>query len=135
MIKELEKENIFEIKHSFLSRKIVLQELENNPFAKYLIYIEKGKVIGYIYYSDIYDRAEINQIEVDISHRNCGKATEMIKKLTELVNKNITLEVREDNIAAIRLYKKFNFKKVAIREGYYNGIDGVLMERKIDRSE
>ena len=27
-------------------------------------------------------------------------------------------------------YKKFNFEEVAIREKYYNGIDGILMERK-----
>ena len=29
------------------------------------------------------------------------------------------------------LYKKFGLREVAIRKGYYNGIDGILMERVI----
>ena len=55
-----------------------------------------------------------------------------MKFLTETVDKDITLEVRKDNIPALKLYKEFNFKEVAIRKGYYNGIDGILMERKKD---
>ena len=46
------------------------------------------------------------------------------------VDKSITLEVREDNIPAIKLYEKNGFIKKAKRKGYYNGIDGFLMERK-----
>ena len=51
---------------------------------------------------------------------------------TNSVDKNITLEVKEDNEPAIKLYEKFGFEKKAIREGYYNGVDGILMERKKD---
>ena len=52
--------------------------------------------------------------------------------LINKVNKDITLEVKEDNVPALKLYEKYGFKKVAIRKGYYNGIDGILMERKKD---
>ena len=45
--------------------------------------------------------------------------------------KNITLEVKEDNIAAINLYKKYGFKKVSTREKYYDGINGILMEKTL----
>ena len=90
-----------------------------------------NKAVGYLYYSDIYDRCEINQIEVEKIHRNCGIATKLIKKLTETVDKSITLEVRVDNYPAISLYKKFNFVEKAIRKGYYKGIDGILMERSV----
>ena len=41
----------------------------------------------------------------------------------------ITLEVNKENIPAIKLYRKLGFKDVAIRKGYYNGVDGILMER------
>ena len=34
-----------------------------------------------------------------------------------------------DNVKAINLYKKYGFKQVAIRKKYYNGIDGILMEK------
>ena len=49
-----------------------------------------------------------------------------------LVDKDISLEVRENNDPAIKLYKKYGFEEVAVRKGYYNGIDGLLMERKKD---
>ena len=49
------------------------------------------------------------------------------------MDKNITLEVKEDNEPAIKLYKKHGFEQTATREGYYNGVDGLLMERTIQK--
>ena len=129
MIKELTKDNINTINNSFIDKENVLKELSNNPFSKYLIYQENNEIIGYLYYSDIYDRVEINQIEINSIHRNCGYGSKLLEYLINSVNKNITLEVNKENIYAIKLYKKYNFKEVAIRKGYYNGIDGILMER------
>ena len=106
------------------------KDLNNNPFGKYLLFVENDEIIGYLYYSDIYDRIEINQIEVKNMYRKSGKGTELMHKLIDNTNKSITLEVNKNNIPALNLYKKFEFKEVAIRRGYYNGIDGILMERK-----
>ena len=129
MIFELTKQNINEIENTFINISDVLNEFENNPFAKYLIYKEENKVIGYLYYSDIYDRAEINQFEIEKSHRNCGKGKKLLNKMLEVVDKDITLEVKKDNDPAIHLYKSVGFVEKAIRKGYYQGIDGILMER------
>ena len=129
MIYELTKQNINEIENTFINISDVLNELENNPFAKYLIYKEENKVIGYLYYSDIYDRAEINQFEIEKSHRNCGKGKKLLNKMLEVVDKDITLEVKKDNEPAIHLYKSVGFVEKALRKGYYQGIDGILMER------
>lgn len=106
------------------------KDLDNNPFGRYLLFIENNEIIGYLYYSDIYDRIEINQIEVKNIHRQSGKATSLMNELVNNTNKSITLEVNKNNIPALNLYKKFEFNEVAIRKGYYNGIDGILMERK-----
>lgn len=129
MIKDYNEINIDDYHNDILNREEIEHDLKINPFGKYLLYIEKDEIVGYIYYSDIYDRAEINQIEVLVSHRNCGKASKLLEKMISLVDKNITLEVKIDNNAAINLYKKYNFVEKAIRKGYYNGIDGILMER------
>ena len=128
MISELKKEDLNLINNTFINKEYLENEFNNNPFIKVLI-LKEDIIIGYLYYSDIYDRVEINQIEIEENHRNCGKGSLLLKELTETVDKNITLEVREDNLPAIRLYEKFNFKKVAIRKNYYNGVDGILMER------
>ncbi len=130
MIIEINKNNIDLINNSFISKEYILNELENNPFAKILILKENDEIVAYVYYSDIYERAEINQIEVNKIHRNCGKGNFLLNYMIKLLKKNITLEVKEDNYSAIKLYEKNKFEKKAIRKGYYNGIDGILYERK-----
>lgn len=132
MILEITRDNINELENSFISKDYILNEINNNPFAKILVLKEASEVIGYIYYSDIYERAEINQFEINSFHRNCGKGNYLLKKMIQIVEKNITLEVKEDNFTAIALYEKNGFIKKAIRKGYYQGIDGILMERPKD---
>lgn len=134
MIEKINLNNIDNVTdNDLISKEEIMNDLNNNPFGIYLTLIENNEIIGYLYYSDIYDRAEINQIEVSKKHRNCGKGSLLLKKMIELVEKDITLEVRKNNYSAINLYKKFNFKEIAIRKNYYNNIDGILMERKYNK--
>lgn len=133
MIIEIIKDNINILEdNDLISIKSITEELTNNPFGKYLIQKEDNEIIGYIYYSDIYERAEINQIEVKENKRNCGNGDKLLKKMIDIVQKDITLEVKENNVSAIKLYKNNGFTSKAIRKGYYQGIDGILMERKKD---
>ena len=132
MIKEIT--NLEDINNSFINYEYINNEYKNNPFFKLLV-IEEESIIGYLYYSDIYERIEINQIEVDLSYRNKGYGSKLIKYLIDNTNKSITLEVRIDNNPAISLYKKFDFKEVSIRKNYYNGVDGILMERKYNNGK
>ena len=134
MILEITKNNLEELNNSFLSKEEIIKELDNNPFGHYMILKENNEVIGYIYYSDIYERAEINQFEINSFHRNCGKGDFLLKEMIKVVDKDITLEVKEDNTPAIKVYEKNGFLKKAIRKGYYNGVDGILMERKKEKT-
>ena len=131
MIIELNKNDLSILDSSFIDKAYIEKELSLNPYGKILLYVENNTIIGYLYYSDIYERAEINQFEIDSIHRNCGYGTKIMDYFTKLVDKDISLEVKKDNEPAIKLYEKYGFKQVAIRKGYYNGIDGLLMERKI----
>lgn len=128
MFIELTKDNLDIINNTFIDKETVKKDLETNPFAKYIL-LKEEEVIAYICYSYIYDRCEINQIEVLKEKRNLGYGTKILKYLTEKVEMPITLEVNKENIPAIKLYRKLGFKDVAIRKGYYNGVDGILMER------
>lgn len=122
--------NFSQNNNSFVDLKELEKELSQNPFGKILVYKKNNRIIAYLYYSEIYERVEINNIEVEEQYRNMGIGTELLKKLTELVQKSISLEVRINNYNAIKLYKKFNFQEKAIRKGYYQGIDGILMLRE-----
>lgn len=106
--------------------KMAIEAFDTNPYASFLVYIDDRMVIGYLYYSDIYDRIEINQISVLPNYRRQGYGSELMNHLIRK-NKNISLEVKCDNLPAIALYEKFGFKKVAVRKDYYDGIDGNLM--------
>ena len=104
MIYLLDKKNLNNyIDNSFLPKNIIKDNLKNNPFGKYLLLQEDSKIIGYLYYSDIYERAEINQFEIEKNHRNCGKGTLLMKKFTSTVDKKITLEVNINNTIALNL--------------------------------
>ena len=130
MIIEVTKDNLKELNESFFSKKWIEEELSNNPYAKFLLLKEQEEIIGYLYYSDIYERAEINQFEINNIHRNCGKGNLLLKEFLFFIKKDVTLEVKEDNLVAIRLYEKNGFIKKAIRKNYYKDKDGILMERK-----
>ena len=132
MIYGLDKNNLDILDNTFINKEYIKNELLNNTFGNILLYEEDNEILGYIYYSDIYDRVEINQFEIDLIHRNCGKGKKFLKKFIETVDKDITLEVKIDNNPAIKVYEDNDFKRMAIRKGYYKGIDGILMERKKD---
>ena len=111
------------------------KEFSTNPYLKIITYVEKDKIIGFLLYSLIYDRIEIEQFEVITKERRKGIGDKLLKYLIEKYKerdvKNITLEVKEDNIVAINLYKKYGFKNVSTREKYYDGINGLLMEKTL----
>lgn len=134
MIIEINKNNIEELSDTFFDKEELINEFHNNPFAKVLILKEDNKIIGYIYYSDIYDRLEINQFEINTEYRNKGKGKYLIQYLIDKEKKDITLEVKQDNYSAIKVYEAKGFVHKAVRKGYYNGIDGLLMERKYEDS-
>ncbi len=103
-----------------------------SPFRHYLGYFYDDVVVGYLSFDLIYDRVEIVNFFVKDSFRGRNFGYSLIKYLINFsrdVNVyNITLEVSVKNAVAISLYEKVGFKKVALRKGYYDGIDGILME-------
>lgn len=129
MIEELNVEEKLN-QDSFIDLEKLKKELEDNPFGKILLYVKDNRIVAYLYYSEIYERAEINNIEVESKYQNQKIGTELLEFLTKTVDKTISLEVRKDNYYAIKLYKKFNFQEKTIRKGYYQGIDGILMVRE-----
>ena len=133
MIKEYDSYPLFSVDN--FTYKLTEKEFSTNPYLKIITYVENDKIIGFLLYSLIYDRIEIEQFEVITKERGKGIGDKLLKYLIEKYKdsdiKNITLEVKEDNIIAINLYKKYGFKKVSTREKYYDGINGLLMEKTL----
>ncbi len=108
-----------------------------NPFSKLLIASieETNECIGFLVYTVIYERMEIDMIMVSDKHRRKKVGTSLIdyllKEAKEQKTENITLEVNINNEAAIKLYNKKGFERKAIREKYYNNEDGILMLKEV----
>lgn len=116
----------------------MIKEVEKssaNPFGKRLEYTIEEMIVGYLDYSLIYDRIEIDNIYVSEEYRGKKIGTELLKKLISIAENNkiinITLEVRKSNEVARHLYNKMGFIEVAIRKYYYGDEDAILMEKKV----
>ena len=107
----------------------------SNPFSRRIEYSINDEVIGFLEYSLIYDRIEIDQVVVNEEYRGQGIGTKLMSYLISMAIElrviNVTLEVRVSNEIAIKLYKNFGFREVALRKYYYGDEDGILMEKQI----
>ena len=113
----------------------VKYDIENNIFTQYYTYKKDDEVVAFINYQIMYERAELIQISVLDNYQNQGIASALIEYMINDLKTNkvesVTLEVKIINFKAIHVYEKFGFKKVGIRKGYYQGIDGILMEKEL----
>lgn len=112
---------------------------ETDPFSHLYVYELDNVIAGFVNYSIIYDRAEINYIYVNENYRGKHIASELMEfLLVDVIDNgclNVTLEVSVNNKAGIELYKKFGFEEKAIRKNYYKDSDGILMMKELIKSE
>ena len=142
MLKEVVVDNKIEIDNIqnifsdvFKQKNELIDTFSSNPYVKLYTYSVDNQVVAFIQYEDIYDRFELDNIYVLKEYRNKGIASIMMDFMINEGKKknviNITLEVREDNINAINLYKKYGFVEKAIRNNYYQNCNGILMEKEM----
>lgn len=110
-------------------------DIKTTTYSKIIGYEMDNKIIGFLVYDLIYERCEIEYIAVLNEYRNKKIASQLLEyaindcKLNNVIN--ISLEVNVNNISAINLYKKFDFKIEAIREKYFNNDDAYLMVKEV----
>ena len=104
------------------SEKAFLDSIEN-PFSHFLVF-EEDKVLGYIGLYAVSGEGSITNVAVHPEKRGLGIGEALVRKMTKLGEalslEFITLEVRESNTPARRLYEKCGFKDVGMRRGFYS---------------
>lgn len=129
---ELEKQIFLE---SFYSEESLIEMYNNPDIYKIYIYLEEKEVLAYLLVMDSIDCYEILKIAVDNNYRRMGYAKFLLEEIVikEKVKKDIFLEVRESNIAAINFYKKNRFNKISIRKNYYknNNENAIIMKLEV----
>lgn len=113
----------------------VLEDEFNNENSKYFVAIDENNEIiafGGLWFN--IDEAHVMNIAVKKEFRRQHVGTELLEFLVaeaKKENKNcITLEVREDNVPAIELYKKLEFDEIGRRKKYYKKLyDAIIMTK------
>lgn len=108
-----------------------IDEIDNYSF---MILKKNNKVAAYIILYDTIDSMDLFEIAVDEKYVRQGLGTVLLEELFQKYSqKDILLEVNEDNEKAIFLYKKNNFLPISIRKNYYkNNKNAIIMVRKYD---
>lgn len=104
------------------TRKQFLMGLERGVFKILGIRIH-GRLTGYIAFSLIEDEMEILNLAVHSDFRQKKMATFLLERAFEVCRKKgITksfLDVKESNVPAIELYRKFGYEQIGVRRKYY----------------
>ena len=114
------------------SEEQLISELSNNPFSRMLALYEDNTCKGFIIYWVTFDSATICQIgvkkEFRRNHLGFKLMEEAFKEMDKEEVSTISLEVRVTNEPAIKFYEKIGFKKITIKEHYYDdGEDAIYM--------
>jgi ribosomal-protein-alanine N-acetyltransferase len=98
-----------------------------------------GEVAGYAVCWAVLEQGELGNIAVSPRWRRRGVATRLLSAVIEAMRDRgvveLFLEVRLSNDAAQQLYRRFGFREVGRRRGYYTSPveDALVMRREIER--
>lgn len=139
-IREMRSDDITAVMHvdevcfsSPWSREIYEQEMEKNEFAYYFVMEESGKVVGYAGLWIVEDDAQITNIALLPEYRGYKIGEKLFGFSMQFAMKQgasrLSLEVRESNIIAQKLYRKFGLVPGGVRKRYYpdNNEDAIVM--------
>lgn len=123
-------------KQSFVvawSRDAFQLEMEENELAHYFVAEAQGQVVGYAGMWIILDEAHITNVAVLPQYRGMGMGAALMAALMSFaVSQGVacmTLEVRQSNDVAKRLYESLGFAARGLRRQYYTDTqeDAVIM--------
>lgn len=124
MLKE-DVEGVFSVEEKSFSlpwsKDAFFEELENQNAITFVAK-NAGKIVGFINAHLIIDECYINNIAVLKDFKTQGIGSLLLGELVEFIKKGavfVSLEVRETNFSAIKLYEKFGFIKKGERKDFY----------------
>ena len=108
----------------------VLQDDYND--SKYIVIKQNEEIYGFAGFRTIFEEMEIMNIVTKVDKRNQGFASNMLSYILRYAHdhemEKINLEVNENNLPAIKLYKTYGFQVVGKRNKYYkDGGNAILM--------
>lgn len=114
------------------NEKDCLYELEENPFSHGWILKDENGIVGYAFLWETFEMAQLARIGIDPACRQKGYGQILLENLIKRAQmaecEFMSLEVRESNVPALRLYEKNGFITVNVSKGYYpDGENAIVM--------
>ena len=116
------------------SENAVLESYEAD--TSFFVFLENEKILGYAGLQIVFDEGYVTNIAVTKEARGRGIGKALIETLVNFSKEKslafISLEVRESNIPAISLYKKFGFEDKGKRKAFYQSPteDAIIMTKE-----
>ena len=88
---------------------------------------QQGQVVGFCILQPVLDEANLLLMAVHPSQQGKGMGYQLLEASLAMLKNDpvqVFLEVRESNIAAIKLYEKSDFHQIDMRKNYYPKADG-----------
>lgn len=99
-------------------------ELSTNKLAHYFVGRCENRIVAYGGIWVILEDSHVTTLAVDPDYRGRGFGEVLLLRLVDDAIARgaawMTLEVRESNVVAQRLYRKYGFTTVTMRSGYYS---------------
>ena len=115
------------------TKEMYLAEFENSGVSFfYLAKTPLGEIIGFCSFWRVLDELHINNLAVAPEYRRARVATALLSRVlgdgAAMGAVRATLEVRQSNEAAQRLYERFGFAVAGVRRAYYsNPVEDALV--------
>jgi ribosomal-protein-alanine N-acetyltransferase len=116
---------------------LFLGELSEVPVSRKVAVAEfEGQVIGYVSLRFVGRQGDVNTIAIAKDFQRKGFGNQLLDWLLmtakDLGVRELFLDVRADNLAAIEVYKKAGFDRIDIRRNYYDhSVDADVMRKKL----
>ena len=120
------------------SQNSIASELEN-PLSYWLVAMAGNVVAGYVGSQTVLGESDMMNLAVRGEFRRQGVARDLVLALIDGLNQRgshcLTLEVRDSNAPARKLYEELGFVQVGIRPNYYQHPreDGLILRKEWER--
>jgi len=112
-----------------------------NPRAHYLVFEEKGKLIGYAGFWQVFEEGHITNIAIEPAFQRRGFGKKLIEAMLNYARsihiEQVTLEVRESNVNALKAYSSVGFHIEGRRSQYYTNPneDAIIMWMSLNKED
>lgn len=108
----------------------------HSPYDVYYVFEQEERILGYCNLRLLAGEGEVQRIAVLPPYRRLGVARKMMDAMVAFAMEHqaaaISLEVRESNHPARKLYESYGFVQEAVRKGYYQhpSEDAIIMWKR-----